>query len=126
MLKLCRIKDSYNWKTLRHWRIAAETGCVRLRMMQQEELSDELLGRALQLLKNDCFPIAMLCRIDKEQEKHICLTSLWAGIFSFLDNKRSIRIAEEDIYFEKLADDDQKLILDAHIASIWMKAEEVQ
>ena len=56
-----RVADNYNWKTLKHWRIAVEAGNVRIKVMENDEVSDALLRNALKLLENDCFPLAMIC-----------------------------------------------------------------
>lgn len=118
-----RVADNYNWKTLKHWRIAVEAGNVRIKVMENDEVSDALLRNALRLLENDCFPLAMICCKEKHGQKELFLTSLWKGIFDFLEDKRSLEIDGETVFFTKMADDKQKSVLSAQVPSIWIESD---
>lgn len=115
-----RIEDNYKWKTLQHWRIALETGKVQIKIVEQRKITDVVIEEALKLLRNDCFPIAIICYKNKLGEKEIWLTSLWKGIFDFLDGGRCLEVEKKMIWFGEMTDDEKKSILNAQIISIWI------
>lgn len=119
-----RIKNAYNWKSLRHWTTALENGmAVYLNEYNLMDADDYMLENALKLLHNDCFPISLMCIYREECSCKICLTPLWKGIFDFIKNERSICINGERILFSDIMDDEQKKILSATIFSIWISNE---
>lgn len=115
-----RLEDNYHWKTLRHWRTALEAGKVHVRIVEEEKVTEAVLNKALKLLKNDCFPIAIICWQDERNQKEIWLSSLWTGIFDFLDGRRCLERAGEKIYFGDMAYEDKDAILNAQIAAVWV------
>lgn len=118
-----RVADNYNWKTLMHWRIAVETGNVRMKVMESDKISDALLKAALKLLVCDCFPVTIICCKKKEGKKELLLTSLWKGIFDFLEDKRNLETEGETVFFTKMTDDEQKSMLNAQVPSIWVECD---
>lgn len=106
---------------MKHWRIAAKKGNVQIKKVNKEECDNDLLVHALKLLENDCFPIAIICCVGEEGKKEMWLTSLWVGIFDFLDGRRGVSMGGEEIWFSKMPNDIQNNFLDAKIASIWIR-----
>ncbi len=115
-----RIKDNYNWKTLKHWKIAMRAENVQNQIVDKEEITDALLVKAVMLLKEDLFPIPIICYKEENGQKKILLTSLWAGIFDFLDNKRWLSNGKKEICFSTMAHDERQSILEAQVLSIWV------
>lgn len=118
-----RAADNYNWKTLKHWRIAVESGNVRTKAIETNKVPDALLKDALKLLASDCFPVTVICCKGKHGEKELLLTSLWKGIFDFLEDKRSLEIEGETVFFTKMTDDEKNSVLSAQVPSIWVESD---
>ncbi len=116
-----RIRDYYNLKKLEHWKRVLDQNYVSWKYMEQEEVGDNTLWEALLLLENDCFPVAIVCCCNEENEKQILGTSLWNSIFSFLNGKRNISTENGDVYFHNLNSMSRTRILNAQIASIWLE-----
>lgn len=118
-----RLEDHYNWRVLRHWRIALETGNVGRKTIGTGKITNDLLGNAIKLLKDDCFPVSIICYCTVKNRKEIWMTPLWTGIFGFLDNQEYFEMAGEKIFFQDMTDTDQKAILNAQIASMWVSGD---
>ncbi len=116
-----RVENYYHWKTLEHWKIAMEAGDVQMKAAEGEEITDDILGKALSLLENNCFPVSLICYRDTEDQKVVFLTPLWAGVFKFLNNERCVQREEQRVRFQEMTDDEQKAILGAWIGSIWIR-----
>lgn len=118
-----RIEDTYNWKTLKHWKIAMKKENVQSQTLANERITNILLTKAVMLLKEDLFPVPIMCYRGENGQKKILLTSLWTGIFDFLDDKRWLINGKEKVYFSTMTDDEQQSILKAQILSIWVTGE---
>lgn len=116
-----RIKDYYNWKRLEQWKMVLDKGNVGWRYINPVEVNDAILEEAVMLLKNDCFPIAIVCCCKEDRCKEIMGTPLWNGIFSFLESRRCIKIGGHEVFFKDLNALERKKILDAQISSIWVR-----
>lgn len=115
-----RLEDNYNWKTLKHWRMAVKTGNVQIKTIEGMEITDAILENALKLLRSDCFPVSIICYRTEDNQKEIWLTPLWTGIFDFLDEERHLETTGGKLCFGDMEKDDQNHILNAQIASIWI------
>lgn len=115
-----RIENYYKWKTLKHWKVAVETGAVRVKIIEGAKHGDVSLEKAIDLLVHNCFPVIMICFRNEERQKEIWLTSLWLEIFDFLGNRRRIRRSGQEIAFVEMGADEQNAVLNAWIESIWM------
>ncbi len=73
-------------------------GTVGWRYINSAEVNAAILEEAVILLKNDCFPIAIVCCCKEDRCKEIMGTPLWNGIFSFLESRRCIRIDGHKVF----------------------------
>lgn len=101
--------------------MALNNGYVKWRETDETGVDNSVLEQAIMLLRNDCFPIAIVCCCKEDRNKEILGTSIWKEIFSFLENKRTVRIAENDVLFMDMDVLERNKILSAHILSIWVK-----
>lgn len=116
-----RLKDYYNWNTLKEWLYVVEKGSVKPLRVENGELEQHILDKIIFLLKNDCFPISMICMCKEDQSKTIIETRIWKGIFEYIDNKRFCIDCGMKIYFKDLDKEDQRNILNAQISSVWIE-----
>lgn len=116
-----RIDDNYNWKTLEQWKYVVDIGNVAWEKYEETKVSDSVLEKALKLLADNCFPSAIVCCLMRDGKKVLLVTPLWEGIFSFLNNKRAVKIKGRMTYFDELKAIDKKVILNAEIFSIWVR-----
>lgn len=118
-----RIENYYHWKTLEQWKTVLESGMVQRRVIEEEAKENILLENAIEMLVNNCFPVAIVCYRNKERKKEIQMTPLWVEIFDFLEGRRYIRKENEEISFKDMENCEQKAILNAWIQSVWMTEE---
>lgn len=116
-----RIEDYYNWTILRHWKYVIDKGCVKWKVVQEEEIEDAVLDRALQALVHDCFPFAIVCCCMEDEGKVIWALPIWAAIIRFLNGERNIRTEKGIVSFEDMDTDKRCAILNAHVLAVWMK-----
>lgn len=116
-----RIKDYYNWKTLEQWKFVVDKKMVNLKPMSGGQLSEKELGQAIDLLLQDCFPIAIICNI-KNDKKEIWATPIWNDVFSFLNMEKKIERNSVLISFEDMDVHEKRKIMDAQIFSIWLNS----
>lgn len=115
-----RLIDYYNWNTLKEWLYVVEKGSVKRLSVENGELEQNILDRIIFLLKNDCFPISIICICKEDQSKTIIETTIWKGIFEYIDNKRFCIDYGKKLYFKDLSKEDQNNILNAQISSVWV------
>lgn len=118
-----RIKDYYNWKTLEQWKFVVDKKMVNLKPMSGGQLSEKELGQAIDLLLQDCFPIAIICNI-KNDKKEIWATPLWNAIFCFLNAEQKIERKGISLSFGDMEEIERRKIMEAQISSIWLRCEE--
>lgn len=116
-----RIKDYYNWTRLEHWKSVLDKGSVGWQVLDPGEVEDAVLEKAIVLLKENCFPVAIVCCCKEDRSKEVLGTPLWNGIFSFLEDKRTIKTENGTICFKDMDDLEKRKILEAHIFAIWVK-----
>lgn len=114
-----RINDNYNWKTMEHWKYVMDKNCVEWKEIIGEKVHEKEVNQAVQLLLQDCFPIAIICCIENGKKK-IIGTPIWKEIFRFLNNERKIERNGKIILFKNLNEDEKRKLLDAQIHSIWI------
>lgn len=115
-----RIQDYYCWEKLWQWKYALDTKNLIGVNSGQTQLSEEELGKTICLLLHDMFPIAIICYRGSEGPTAL-MTSVFEGIFLFLQGKRYALLAGSRISFDNMASDEKSKILNAKILSIWIE-----
>ncbi len=119
VIALNRIEDNYNWQRLWQWKFVIEQGGVEWSREGDVKADNAALVQAISLLKENCFPIAMIC-VVRSGKKSVLETPLWNAVFEFLHNKRGIEMGQKTVYFDHLSATEKTSILNAEIFSIWL------
>lgn len=117
-----RIKNYYCWYTLEDWLDAQNQGFVEMRKPQPDHNSrnsDHSIRNLLEMAKNDCVPVAIVCTRDK-QGYHIEYSDPLYELFGFLRNERFLLEDGRKSFFADWKPEKKANILNAQIYSVWI------
>lgn len=117
-----RIENYYYWEELWQWKYALDTNNLKRIGFSETQLSEEDLGKIVVLLLHNIFPIAIIC-YRESNDPAMLMTSVFEGIFSFLEGKKCALIEGKRILFEDMNSAQKSKILNAKLLSVWIEGE---
>ena len=117
-----RIENYYYWEELWQWKYALDTNNLKRIGLSETQLSEEDLGKIVVLLLHNIFPIAIICYRESNGPAML-MTSVFEGLFSFLEGKECALIEGKRIFFEDMNSAQKSKILNARLLSVWIEGE---